>query len=111
MQPRLYNPALNPLVGNIASGTKGTNVIQTFLGNGVTFAFGLGIVVLLAMLLIGAYEYITAGGDKEALQRSTKRMTQAMIGLLILFSIYLIANVVGMLFGINVLQLNIPQIV
>lgn len=105
---RIYNPALNGAVGNLPSSGKGTDIIQIFLSNGMTFAFGLGALVLIVMLLIGAYEYITAGGDKDALQRSTKRMTQAVIGLIILFSIYLIANVLGMLFGINILQLNIP---
>jgi len=107
---RLVNPALDPRVGNLPSGTSGTTVFQIFLSNGMTFAFGLGILVLLVMLLIGAYEYITAGGDKEGLAKSSKRMTQAVIGLVLLFSIYLIAYIVGYLFGINVLQVNIPQL-
>ena len=110
LSQRIYNPALNAAVGNLASGTSGTTVLQIFITNGMTFAFGLAALVLIVMLLIGAYEYITAGGDKEALQKSVKRITQALIGILILFSIYLIVGIIGTLFGINVLQLNIPLI-
>jgi len=107
---KLYNPVVNTAVGNLPTSNSGSTVLQIFLTNGMTFAFGLGILVLLVMLLIGAYEYITAGGDKEGLAKSSKRMTQAVIGLVLLFSIYLIAYIVGYLFGINVLQVNIPQL-
>lgn len=112
LSQRLVNPVINNAIGNLTGGgTRVTDPLQIFISNGITVAFGLGSLILIIMLLIGAFEYITAGGDKEAIQKSTKRITQALIGILILFSIYLIAQVVGTLFGINVLQLNIPLLV
>lgn len=109
MLAQLTNPVINQSIGNLAL-LPPTSPMQTFVTNFMTIALGLGGLVLIVMFLFGAYEYITAGGDKEAVQKAQKRMTNALVGTVILFSIYLIIGLVSLVFGINLIQVNFPTI-
>ena len=62
------------------------------------------------MLLWGGIEYITAGGDKERTQSASKRLTAALIGLAIVFSIFAIIYLVETLFGVSITKFTIPVI-
>lgn len=105
----ITNPALDPKLGNIETQTS-EQTLQAFLASGINLVFGIGGIITLFMLLIGAVEYITSGGDKEAVEKARKKITTALIGLVILFSVYAIVKIVGDLFGINLLQFNIQNI-
>jgi hypothetical protein len=76
----------------------------------VNIVFGAGGIITFFMLLIGAVEYITSGGDKEAVEKARKKITSALIGLALLFSTYAIVRIVGDLFGINLLNFSIQTI-
>lgn len=105
----ITNPALYPKLGNIETQTS-EQTLQAFLVSGVNLVFGIGGIITLFILLIGAVEYITSGGDKEAVEKARKKITTALIGLVILFSVYAIVKIVGDLFGINLLQFSIQNI-
>ena len=61
-------------------------------------------------LLVGGVQWIMAGGDKEGTEKARKKITNALIGLAIVFSAYAIAALVNALFGVNILQLVIKPI-
>ena len=61
-------------------------------------------------LLAGGVQWILAGGDKEGTEKARKKITNALIGLAIVFSAYAIAFLVNALFGVNILQLVIKPI-
>ena len=102
----IINPVVNPQVGS----GSGTDILQLFLNNFITIAFIIGSVIFFYMLLTGGIEYITSGGDKDATQKASKRITHALIGLAILLGSYAILLLVGEIFGINLILLNIPVI-
>lgn len=104
----LFNPALPDSIGNLGTTYRGVEVLQLFIQNFINIAFGVGGLVFFAMILWGGYEYMTAGGDKEAVQKATKRMTNGFIGIVILFCIFAIIAVVELLFGINLRNITIP---
>ena len=105
---QITNPAINSTVGT--GGTAGAvGIFQTFITNFVTIAFGVGIVVLFFMLIWGGITFITARGDKEAIQRGSKTIFNAIAGIVILFSTYAILRLIAMLFGIDILHLTIPK--
>lgn len=102
----ITNPAINPLVGT----GSGIDILQLFLTNFITLALGTAGIVSFFMLLWGGIEYITAGGDKERTQNAAKRLTAALIGLAIVFSIFAIIYVVETLFGVSIRTFTIPVI-
>jgi hypothetical protein len=62
------------------------------------------------MLLLGGLRFILAGGEKEATKTATRSMANALIGLVIVFSVYALMNLLSKFFGINLLQYTIISI-
>lgn len=109
-QEGIYNPALNPTVGLGTGSDSGPAILQLFLTNFIRLGFVVAAVVFFFMLIFGSIQYITAGGDKERTSSSTKRLTAAIVGLAILFSLYVILRLVKIIFGVDILLLEIPVI-
>lgn len=105
--PVIENPAISKEVGQ-GGWEAGSTILQLYLGNFLQILFIGGGVVAFFMLLLGGFEYITAGGDKEKTQNSTKRITAGIVGLAILFSAFAITKLVSSIFGFNILKFNIP---
>ncbi len=105
----ISNPAINETLGKFGWLDSITNT-QLFITNFIQLGFVVAAVVFFFMLLWGSIEYITAGGDKERTSSSTKRLTAAIVGLAILFSLYVILRLVKTIFGIDILLLEIPVI-
>ena len=114
MIPPIYNPAIDPKIGDASAIPGGLGatayVIQLFVKNFIALAFTVGGIVFFAMLLVGAVEYIVAGGEKEKVGNASKRITTALIGLVILLSFFIVLRLVKTVFGIDLLQITIPVI-
>lgn len=106
----IINPAISRNLGNFTTSGGGTTALQLFLRNIINVVFGVAGIIFFFMLIRGGYEYITAGADKEAVQRATKRLTTAFVGIALIFSVYALVFVIEALFGISLLSLNIPTI-
>lgn len=104
--PPITNPAVNPLVGT----GEGTTILQLFLTNFISIALGAAGIIAFFMLLAGGISWVMSGGDKEALEKARKRITGALIGLAITFSIFAIVFVAETLFGISIRKFTIPVI-
>jgi hypothetical protein len=64
-------------------------------------------------LLWGGFEWITAGGEKEGLEKARKKITGALIGLVIVFCVYALSTIISILFlGSNesIFNLQIPSL-
>lgn len=114
---QIGNPVVNPKIGDpglaialSSGGNTGVFILQLFLRNFVRIGFIVGAVVFLFMLIWGGIEYISAGGEKEKISSSTKRITNALIGIFILLSVYALSKLLNLVFGINILKLDIPII-
>lgn len=59
---------------------------------------GIGTVI---MLVVGGFQFLTAGGDKEATQRAGKIITFAITGLVLVLLSWLILNFLGYFLGID----------
>lgn len=67
-------------------------------------AVTLGGIALLVMLIYGGLEWILAGGDKGKIESAQQRMTQAVIGMLVLIGTVAISVFIGSIFGLNLLR-------
>jgi hypothetical protein len=103
---QIINPVLDPKIGT----GDGASILPVFLGNFIRLAYIGGIILFVIMLLIGAVEYITAGGEKDKAASAARRITNALIGLFVLFAIFAITSLVEVVFGIDVLEFVLPTI-
>lgn len=93
----------NPVLGSIGSIT-GTSFFSTFFSGLVTLAFVVGTIVFVFMLIMGAISWIGSGGDKGAVEASKSKITNALLGIVILFATYAVIKFVSFFFGdINLL--------
>lgn len=86
----------------------GYATLGEFVNNVLTLVFGLGLLVVLVMLIWGAFEWITSGGDKEAVGKARNRIINALIGMAVLAIAFALARVAGQFTGINIQNIVIP---
>lgn len=80
--------------------------LNTLIGQLLQIIFIIGGLALVAMLLWGGFQWITAGGDKDKVGAAQKKITQSIIGFLVLALALLIAKVIGGLVHIDIFSPN-----
>lgn len=84
--------------------------ISTIVNNALIILFSAAAVLVLVFLIIGAFQWITSGGDKEAVGKARSRITAALIGLAILVLAFVILQVIGGIIGVNFLNFEFPRL-
>lgn len=80
------------------------------VGNIITIAFVLAVVVALFFLVYGGIKWITSGGDKAAVESARNTLVAAIIGLVVVFLSYFILNIILGLFDLRLNALVIPRL-
>lgn len=94
---------------NIDPPSGGFRTIGDALSNFFTIALVIAILIVLIMLIIGAYEWITSGGDKEAVAKARNRIINALIGLVVLAIAFALARLAGQIVGLgDITDLTLP---
>jgi hypothetical protein len=107
----VVNPEItNPLLGDLGKKT-GTEFFQSFIPGLITLAIVIGSIVFFFMLVAGAIQWISSGGDKQAVEGARGRITSALIGIVILLSVFAIAKLIEIFFGITILTLDIGKLI
>lgn len=94
------------------------NIPTTDPGAGFAFIIGqvwksiviLGALAFLVYFLMAGLDRVTAGGDKAKLESSTKKMTNAIIGLVFLVASFAVAALIGSILKIDLLNITWPTI-
>ena len=117
-------PLLSTVFAQVGQGTGGgegvdvTGALPTNLnfsvGNIITWAITAILVVagliFFFMLIVGGLRWILSGGDKAATESARGQITAALIGLVIVFSAWAIAQLISAVFGVDILNVTIPGI-
>ena len=53
------------------------------------------------MLVIGGVRWITSGGDKAQTESARNQITAAIIGLIVVFAAWAVANLIELFFGVD----------
>jgi len=102
-QDSITNPALGP---SLQSRT-GVEFIQDLIPRMVGLAFLVGVLVFFFIMVTGAIQWITSGGDKAGIESARGKITNAIVGVVILLSLFALLKVIEDFFGINILALDI----
>lgn len=77
----------------------GSGAISQFLSNGIKLIYSIAAIVLIFMILWGAFEWLVSGGDKEKLASAQKRIISAIIGIILFAVAFAIMGIIGMFTG------------
>ena len=100
---KIINPIL-PLDLQVKSGSEYVISLFPVL---IGWLLTIGSIAFFFMLLWGGIQWIMSGGDKGAVESARGRITNAVIGLVILFSSFAIATLVEAFTGVNILTIDI----
>lgn len=100
--------AKSSAVINITKPTQGFASLGNAISNVLTIAFVVAILVVLVMLIWGAFEWITSGGDKETVGKARGRIINALIGLAVLAIAYALARVAAQFLGFSLENITVP---
>lgn len=81
--------------GNVSTLGEGLNHLATP-------AFSLAAVSVSVYFIIGAFNYLTAAGSKEAVEKARGMITHALVGFLILIMLFFIMQYVPQIFGFKI---------
>lgn len=84
-------------------------LLETVIQNALMLIFTIGAIAVVIFVVWGALDWIMAGGDKDKLAAARKKITQSLIGLVLLALSAVIITVIGEIVGFNPLkELQIP---
>ncbi len=69
----------------------------------IVLNFGMGLVgiILVAVFISAGYDFITSGGNPEKVSSARKKLTSAVIGMVLLTSAFLIVRLVSYIFNLE----------
>ena len=111
----IYGDVVNPIFkGNLQNffdrHDSSVPFFSKFLSNLLGLGLIIGVLIFFFIMIIGAIQWISSGGDKNALEEAKHKITNAIIGIVILFSVFAILKVIEMFFGISILTLDIGSL-
>lgn len=102
---------INPVLpGSLGSGGSdaGPPAIGSILGSVVGLFLILSFVATFLYLMLGGFDWVTSGGDKTKLQSARDKITNALVGLVIVGASWAVMMIVGNFTGIEFPNLPIP---
>lgn len=107
----ITNPVLGPALQGLSQSEGGVAFFQKLLPAAITLCLVVGVIIFFFMLIMGAIQWISSGGDKQGLESAKGKLTNALIGIVILFSVFAVAKLIETFFGISILTLDIGSLI
>ncbi len=108
MLAELRNPVLPESLG-AGSVDKGGSIIGKLVSSVVGLLFLFAFLLTLLYLIMGGLQWLTSGGDKASLEQARNKVTNAIVGLIIVAAAYAIFTLVGQFLGLDITALKIPS--
>lgn len=97
----------NPVLGPSLQSKSGVGFFQDLLPRMIGLALVIGVIVFFFIMVTGAIQWITSGGDKTAIEGARGKITNALVGVVLLLSVFALLKIIEDFFGINILSLDI----
>jgi len=109
---QINNPVLPAGIGGgkNANPNSGGAALGQLISNLVGALFIAGFLLAFMELLLGGISWITAGGDKQKLETARDKITNAIIGIIIVGAAYALTSLVARFFGLDLASLSVPTI-
>lgn len=107
---KFTNPVVGPTLTGLETGDSSLFINQ-FLPKFVGILFVVGGVAFFFMLVWGAIGWILSGGDKAGVESAKNKITNAIIGMILLIASFAIVKLIEGFFGIDILSIDIGPLV
>jgi uncharacterized membrane protein len=90
---------------NSAIGLKsGNDTLGAIIGNFLPYLLTIAGIILFGMLVFGGFTMLAGAADKESQEGGKKMITSALVGFFIIFLAYWIAQILQVIFKVNILS-------
>jgi hypothetical protein len=100
---------LNP-PGQFRNLPRSVRDVADFVSVALQILLVIAAIAFFIMLLVGGIRWILSGGDKTNTQAARGQITAALVGLVIVFSAWIIAAIIGRIFNVNIFNISIPNV-
>lgn len=97
----LTQPDGQGIAAGLGKTAQAEGIVQTIVLNVITIFYAVGGLGVVIYFVWGAVDWILSGGDKEKISNARKKMTHAIIGLILLSLSFVIINIIGQVVGFN----------
>lgn len=101
----------NPTLNTTLQGKTGVEFVGSLITTVISLFFVVGAIVFVFMLLYGGLQWISSGGDKGAVEQAKGRISNALIGIIVLFAVIALVVVVERVTGTNLLLIDIGPLI
>jgi hypothetical protein len=102
----ITNPAISPTLGGSPSEANSGKTFSTYFVTVWRALIVIGTLAMLFNLINGAMEWITAGGEQSKVQHARQKMTEGIVGLVILAGSFVLIMYIGQIFNFNLLNIT-----
>lgn len=99
----INNPALPTDLGSLT----GSEFFGRLIPALISFGLVIGAIFFIFYLIYGGIQWISSGGDKVQMESARSKITNALIGIIVLFAFFAILNLVECFFGIGLRQFEV----
>jgi cbb3-type cytochrome oxidase subunit 3 len=102
----------NPLAPNLSPSTpeRGLEMLSALVPMLLSLTIIIAAIIFFFVFLIGGIRWIMSGGDKAQVEAARGTLTNALIGLVIVLSLFAILKFIEVLFGIELLQIQLGKL-
>ena len=98
----------NPfLKDTVLHGLSGQGFVSQFIPKAIGLLFVFGSLAFFFMFIWGAITYILSGGDKAHVESAKGRITNALIGFVLMIASFAVVKLIEAFFGIDILTIDI----
>lgn len=104
----------NPTLGNILNSkltVEPSIYFQELIPRGVGWLFVFGSLAFFFMFIWGAVTWILSGGDKAGVESARNKITNALIGFVLMIGSFAIIKLIETFFGIDILLIDIGPLI
>jgi dolichyl-phosphate-mannose--protein O-mannosyl transferase len=99
---------LDQIQTNAFPSNKIPTSVGSFIGNILPYIFGAAAIALLIYLILGGFQFMTSQGDPKTAQGAQAKITNALIGFIIVIFAYVIVRLLGTVLGLTGTSFGIP---
>jgi len=104
----------NPLIKNSSAQTSDpTGYLNNVIRTAISIFLIIGVLYFLMQLILAAFHMIASQGDSKKFEEARGSLTNSIIGLVIIFSVFALLKLIGTIFGISgldVLRISWPSL-